>query len=51
MSLSIQIMDEIKAAMRAKDTVALESLRAIKAEIFSSDSFRFKGGNLCSRRN
>jgi uncharacterized protein YqeY len=32
MSLSIQIMDEIKA-MRAKDTVALESLRAIKAEI------------------
>jgi uncharacterized protein YqeY len=32
MSLSIQIMDEI-AAMRAKDTVALESLRAIKAEI------------------
>jgi uncharacterized protein YqeY len=31
MSLS-QIMDEIKA-MRAKDTVALESLRAIKAEI------------------
>jgi uncharacterized protein YqeY len=33
MSLSIQIMDEIKAAMRAKDTVALESLRAIKAEI------------------
>jgi hypothetical protein len=27
--------------MRAKDTV-LESLRAIKAEIFSSDSFRFK---------
>jgi uncharacterized protein YqeY len=33
MSLSIQIMDEIKTAMRAKDTVALESLRAIKAEI------------------
>jgi hypothetical protein len=28
----IQIMDEIKA-MRAKDTVALESLRAIKSEI------------------
>lgn len=26
-------MDEIKTAMRAKDTVALESLRAIKAEI------------------
>jgi uncharacterized protein YqeY len=28
-------MDEIKAAMRAKDTVALESLRAIKAEILA----------------
>jgi uncharacterized protein YqeY len=33
MSLSIHIMDEIKTAMRAKDTVALEALRAIKSEI------------------
>ncbi len=33
MSLSIQIMEEIKTAMRAKDTVALESLRAIKSAI------------------
>ena len=33
MSLSVQIMDEIKTAMRAKDTVALEALRAIKSEI------------------
>ena len=33
MSLSIKIMDELKAAMRAKDTVALEALRAIKSEI------------------
>jgi uncharacterized protein YqeY len=33
MSLSIQIMDQIKVAMRAKDTVALEALRAIKSEI------------------
>jgi uncharacterized protein len=33
MSLSIQIMDEIKNAMRAKDTIALEALRAIKSEI------------------
>ena len=33
MSLSTQIMDEIKNAMRAKDTVALEALRAIKSEI------------------
>ena len=33
MSLSVQIMDEMKTAMKAKDTVALESLRAIKSEI------------------
>lgn len=33
MSLEIQIMDEMKNAMRAKDTVALEALRAIKSGI------------------
>jgi len=33
MSLSSQIMDEMKNAMRAKDTIALEALRAIKSEI------------------
>jgi uncharacterized protein len=33
MSLSAQIMDEMKNAMRAKDTVALEALRAIKSAI------------------
>jgi len=33
MSLSSQIMDSMKEAMRAKDTVALEALRAIKSEI------------------
>jgi uncharacterized protein YqeY len=33
MSLSTQIMEEIKTAMRAKDTVALEALRAIKSEL------------------
>lgn len=33
MSLSERIMDEIKTAMRAKDTVALESLRAVKSSI------------------
>ena len=33
MSLSVRIMDELKTAMRAKDTVALEALRAIKSEI------------------
>lgn len=33
MSLETQIMDEMKIAMRAKDTVALEALRAIKSGI------------------
>ncbi|OYU83975.1 MAG: glutamyl-tRNA amidotransferase [Flavobacterium sp. BFFFF2] len=33
MSLSIRIMDDIKTAMKAKDTVALESLRAVKSAI------------------
>ncbi|RTY90917.1 GatB/YqeY domain-containing protein [Flavobacterium sp. GT3R68] len=33
MSLSVNIMDEIKTAMRAKDTIALEALRAIKSEL------------------
>ena len=33
MSLGTKIMDEMKTAMKAKDTVALEALRAIKSEI------------------
>ena len=33
MSLQSKIMDVMKDAMRAKDTVALEALRAIKSEI------------------
>lgn len=33
MSLSSTLMDFIKDAMRAKDTVALEALRAIKSEL------------------
>lgn len=33
MSLSSLIMDEMKIAMKAKDTVALEALRAIKSGI------------------
>jgi uncharacterized protein len=33
MSLETQIMEEMKNAMRAKDTVALEALRAIKSGI------------------
>lgn len=33
MSLATQIMEDIKTAMRAKDTIALEALRAIKSEL------------------
>ena len=33
MSLSTKIMDSMKEAMKAKDTVALESLRAVKSAI------------------
>ena len=33
MSLQIQINDEIKTAMRAKDTLSLESLRAVKSAL------------------
>ena len=33
MSLEAKIMDQMKEAMKAKDTVALEALRAIKAAI------------------
>ncbi len=33
MSLQTQIMDELKAAMKAKDTVALEALRAVKSAL------------------
>jgi len=33
MSLQAKVMDEMKAAMRSKDTVALESLRAIKSAL------------------
>ncbi|WP_299666329.1 GatB/YqeY domain-containing protein [uncultured Polaribacter sp.] len=31
MSLQTQVMDKMKAAMKAKDTVALQALRAVKA--------------------
>jgi hypothetical protein len=33
MSLETQIMDEMKSAMKAKDAIALEALRAIKSAI------------------
>lgn len=33
MSLEVQIMPQIKEAMKAKNTIALEALRAIKSEL------------------
>ncbi|TRZ44353.1 GatB/YqeY domain-containing protein [Robertkochia solimangrovi] len=33
MSLQDQVMTEMKAAMKSKDTVALEALRAVKSEL------------------
>ena len=33
MSLQAKIMEQLKVAMKAKDTVALQSLRAVKSEI------------------
>lgn len=38
MSLQQQVMEEMKAAMRAKDKVALESLRAIKSAILMAQT-------------
>ncbi|RZJ67180.1 MAG: GatB/YqeY domain-containing protein [Flavobacterium sp.] len=38
MSLQAQINDEIKNAMRAKDTLALESLRAVKSAILMAQT-------------
>ncbi|RZJ29966.1 MAG: GatB/YqeY domain-containing protein [Flavobacterium sp.] len=43
MSLQTQIMDEIKNAMRAKDTVALESLRAVKSALLLAQTDGSKG--------
>ncbi|MCK5816233.1 MAG: GatB/YqeY domain-containing protein [Flavobacteriaceae bacterium] len=41
MSLQEKIMEQLKAAMRSKDTVALQSLRAVKSEILLAQT---KGG-------
>ena len=38
MSLQEQVMDAMKTAMKAKDTVALESLRAIKSALLLQQS-------------
>ena len=46
MSLQEQVMAEMKAAMKAKDTVALESLRAIKSAILLVKTDKGGGGEL-----
>lgn len=42
MSLQTELMVQLKAAMKSKDTVALQSLRAIKSEILLAQT---KGGD------
>ncbi|MRX65768.1 GatB/YqeY domain-containing protein [Maribacter luteus] len=46
MSLQTQVMEKMKAAMKAKDTVALESLRAIKSAILLEQTSGGSGGEL-----
>lgn len=46
MGLQEQVMVEMKAAMKAKDTVALESLRAIKSAILLAKTDKGGGGEL-----
>ena len=43
MSLQAKIMEQMKAAMKSKDTVALQSLRAVKSEILLANT---KGGDV-----
>ena len=42
MSLLTKLMEQMKLAMKSKDTVALQSLRAIKSEILLAQT---KGGD------
>jgi uncharacterized protein YqeY len=46
MSLQNQVMEEIKAAMKAKDSVALESLRAIKSALLLAQTEKGAGDEL-----
>jgi len=46
MGLQQQVMDQMKVAMRAKDTVALESLRAIKSALLLAQTEGGVGGSL-----
>ncbi len=46
MALQEQVMEELKAAMKAKDTVALESLRAIKSALLIAKTDKGGGGTM-----
>ncbi len=46
MSLQEQVMSEMKLAMKAKDTIALESLRAIKSAILLAKTEKGGGAEL-----
>lgn len=46
MSLQNQVMEEIKAAMKAKDAIALESLRAIKSALLLAQTEKGAGGEM-----
>ena len=46
MGLQEQVMQELKTAMKAKDTVALESLRAIKSALLLAKTDKGGGGSM-----
>jgi uncharacterized protein YqeY len=46
MSLQEQVMQELKTAMKAKDTVALESLRAIKSALLLAKTDKGGGAEM-----
>lgn len=46
MSLEKQVMDKMKEAMKAKDTVALASLRSIKSEILKAKTASASAGEM-----
>lgn len=46
MSLQEKVMQEMKSAMKAKDAVALESLRAIKSAMLLAQTEKSKGASL-----
>jgi len=46
MSLQNQVMEEIKAAMKAKDAITLESLRAIKSALLLTQTEKGAGGEM-----